>query len=251
MDRSLKAFSIMRFLLLSAALCFVMSACQSPAPSAAQPASPVPAADYAAEYAALAKSESGTVYALDAAASTVRIYVFRGGAAAKVGHNHIFAAPQLEGRAFVSKDGAVGKSRFDVRVRLDQLTLDDPSWRAGTGGGFAGERSQSDIEGTRRNMLGKKGLQADAFPFVTLKSMSVSGDWPVLVADVAVTLHGVTRTQAVLLRVQRGADRLQASGSLVLKQSDFGIEPFSVLGGLLAVQDDVAVSFDLVGNPAP
>lgn len=241
----------MRLLLLLLPLCLSLSACRSPGPVAAQTGFPAAVADYDAEYSALAKSEAGTVYVLDAAASAVRIYVFRGGAAAKAGHNHILAAPKFEGRAFVPRDEAVGKSRFDLRVRLDQLTLDDPAWRAETGGGFAGERSQSDIEGTRRNMLGKKGLQADAFPHVTLKSVSISGDWPVLIAEVAVTLRDVTRTQPVLLRVQREAGRLRASGSLVLKQSDFGIEPFSVLGGLLAVQDGVAISFDLLGAAAP
>ncbi|MGQ0620124.1 MAG: YceI family protein [Panacagrimonas sp.] len=237
----------MRHPILSVFASVMLAACQTPAPQTAPLATTKPHADDIADYAALAQSGEGTVYTLDPAASKVRIYAFRGGAAAKAGHNHIFAAPKFEGQAYAPNDG-VSKARFDLRVRLDELTVDDPAWRAETGGAFAGERSASDIEGTLRNMLGKRGLDATQFPFVTLRSVSISGDWPILIAEVAVTLRDTTRTQLVMLRAQRSAERIEAIGTLVLKQSDFGVAPFSVLGGLLAVEDAVAISFELVGK---
>ena len=40
---------------------------------------------------------------------------------------------------------------------------------------------------------------------------------------------------------------LQVQGSMVLRQTDFGVRPYSVLGGLLAVQDAVVVDFTLHG----
>ena len=119
-----------------------------------------------------------------------------------------------------------------------------------TGGAFAGERSLSDIEGTRRNMLGERGLDAARFPLVSLRSLTVSGDWPMLVAELEVALHGVSRRQTVPITVGRVDDRLTASGALVLRQTDFGAEPYSLLGGLLAVQDAVVIRFELVGQLA-
>jgi hypothetical protein len=43
-------------------------------------------------------------------------------------------------------------------------------------------------------------------------------------------------------------NRIIANGSFVLRQSDFGIQPYSVLGGLLAVQNEVVIEFMLVGS---
>lgn len=234
----------------------LLSACRSPAvqPEQDEPKQALPgraaSMEAAVEYDELAKSGAGTVYALDPVHSRVRIHVFRGGAAAKAGHNHVFAAPTFEGLAYVSTAG-VGKSRFDIRVRLDQLLVDDPAWRKEVGGAFAGERSATDIAGTLRNMLGERGLDARRYPFVHLKSLSIAGDWPYLVAETAITLHDRTVNHTVLLTARTDGNRLTASGSLVLRQSDFGITPFTVLGGLLAVQDAVAVSFDLAGTTVP
>lgn len=230
-----------------------LAACQTtaPAPSnaGAGDSAPTPPAEVGAGYAEAARDHGGTVFTLDAAKSTVRLYVFRGGAAAKAGHNHVFAAPGIEGKVYVPDDPK--QAQFDVRVRLEDLAVDDPAWRAETGESFSGERSRSDIEGTLRNMKSEKGLDAAKFPDVRLVSTAIQGDWPILVADVAVTLHGKTHAQSVMLTVKRAPDRLEATGTLALKQSDFGVEPFSVLGGLLAVQDAVAIRFDLVGMPTP
>ena len=43
-------------------------------------------------------------------------------------------------------------------------------------------------------------------------------------------------------------ERLGASASFVLRQSDFGITPYSALGGLLAVQDAIVIEFKLLGR---
>jgi polyisoprenoid-binding protein YceI len=93
-------------------------------------------------------------------------------------------------------------------------------------------------------------LQADQFPLVRLRSLAIEGDWPLLVAQVEVTLHGVSRTQAVPLQVERSAALLKVSGAFTLRQSDFGVTPFSALGGLMKVQDAVAISFNLIAVPA-
>ena len=39
-----------------------------------------------------------------------------------------------------------------------------------------------------------------------------------------------------------------ATGQLAFNQSDFGITPFSILGGAVAVQDQVALRFDIVAR---
>lgn len=223
----------------------LLAACQSlpsPAPEAAlEGAWPDLDATYRAQTA------SATVYALDPAASQVRIYVYRAGAAARFGHNHVLSLPRFAGYVAVPGDDA-SAARFELRVPLEALVVDDPVARADTGGSFAGERSAGDIAGTRANMLGERGLDAARFPQMRLRAVAVEGDWPRLLARVAVTLHGVTRQEPVALTVTREAGRLRVAGTLILRQRDYGIEPFSALGGLLQVQDAVTVDFALTGT---
>jgi hypothetical protein len=48
--------------------------------------------------------------------------------------------------------------------------------------------------------------------------------------------------------VQVDAAQVTASGTARLKQTDFGIVPFSVGAGLLAVQDELEVRFRIVAR---
>lgn len=226
----------------------LLSACQSmpPAPAGNATLGGTPG-DRAAAYREQA-ARGAQVYAIDPAASKLRVYVFRGGQAAKNGHNHVLSAPRFEGY-LAWPSGDPRQARFELRFPLDALVIDDPALRAETGGSFSGQRSVSDIEGTRRNLLGPKGLDSAQWPFLEVKSLGVEGDWPILVARVEVRLHGVAQEKELMLRVEREPDRLRARGTLVLRQSEFGVVPFSVLGGLLAVQDPVAIEFDLRAVP--
>lgn len=227
-------------------LSLVLAACASPTgtktPEA--PAATTPQEDLQARY--QQRQQAGhSVYRADAGASKLRIYAFRGGKAPQLGHNHVFSTQRFEGYASLDGEQA-DHAGFDLRFALADLQVDDPAWRNETGEAFAGSRSDADKVGTLRNMLGPKNLDAAQFPDVRIHAMEVAGDWPVLVARIAVSLHGQTREQDLMLRVARSDATLTASGSLVLRQSDFGATPFSVFGGLLAVQDPVAIEFTLV-----
>lgn len=57
----------------------------------------------------------------------------------------------------------------------------------------------------------------------------------------------MTRPLRIPARIDSGAERIEVSGSFAINQSDFGIEPFSVLGGALTVQDRVDLSFAIRG----
>ncbi len=224
-------------------LALTLCACQTPAPQPAH--APVAAAsvDLAADYQAQLAG-GGKVYRVDPATSDLRIYVFRGGKAAKLGHNHVLSAPRFEGYVGVPGDAAAD-ARFDLQFRFDELQIDDPALREQTGGNFAGARSESDISGTRKNMLGPRVLGADEHPFLRVSSLAIAGDWPMLVATVAIEMHGVRRERELLLRVERDDQQLRARGELVLRQIEFGVTPMSILGGVIAVQDPVAIRFDL------
>jgi hypothetical protein len=52
----------------------------------------------------------------------------------------------------------------------------------------------------------------------------------------------------VPLASRRDGATLRAHGSLRIRQSDFGIEPFTVLAGALGVEDELELSFDLLAD---
>ncbi|MFI4913951.1 MAG: YceI family protein [Steroidobacterales bacterium] len=235
----------------AAAACVAVAGCNG-LPAARSPAI-VPDDTAAAQrlaqiYRELAARAPEQTFALDPTASHIRIYVFRGGAAATSGHNHVLSVPDFEGYAYVPEHD-VTTGRFDLRLRLDQLSVDDPEARRQAGGAYAAALDDDAIGDTRAHMLGPRNLDAARYPYVTLRVRRVSGELPRLVAAVSVQLHGVQRELLLPLRVAVVARELQVGGTFALRQSDFGITPYSILGGLLAVRDEISIEFDLRGRP--
>jgi len=203
-------------------------------------------ADLKSTYAQLEKS-GGKTYTLDPKTSAVRIYVFRGGLATKLGHNHVLSAPQFDGFVYMPP-GLESDARFDLSFRFDQLEIDNTEYRSGLGKAFSTVLNQAAIDGTRDHMLGEDNMQADRFPTIRIHSLQITGESPRLAAKVQVEMHGQTREMWIPLSSDVRPDHLTVSGSFVLRQTDFGAQPYSVLGGLLAVQDEVVIDFKLAGN---
>jgi hypothetical protein len=213
-------------------LLLLLTACGQPL---APQVPPLPGPAAAADTYRSAAVSGAAVYAVDPGASLLAVTVRRGGLMARLGHDHVVASHALTGHA------APGMGRADVSFRLDQLTVDEaPMLRDA---GIATSPSPEAVEGTRKNMLGPV-LDAERYPVVTLHAE--------LPADgrlrVAVTLHGTTRQLEVPAAVQVDAAQVTASGTARLKQTDFGITPFSVGAGLLAVQDELEVRFRIVAR---
>jgi hypothetical protein len=188
----------------------------------------------------------GRVFTLAPKKSMVRIYAFRAGRAARLGHNHVLSAPQFTGFFYLPTTGAAN-GRFDLVFRLDQLEIDTPAYRSTLGVAFSTVPSPEDIESTRNHLLGADGLQADRFPFVRVQSLQISGEAPKFAAKIQVEMHGQKQEMWIPLDVEGLPDRLSVGGSFVLRQTDFGLLPYSLLGGLLSVRDEVVLDFKLVG----
>jgi hypothetical protein len=217
-------------------LLVLLTACGQPlAPQAPPLPGPMVAAPAAPDAYRSAAVSGAAVYAVDPHASLVAVTVRRGGLMARLGHDHVVASHALTGYA------APAMGRADVSFRLDELTVDEPPLLRDAG--IATSPSPEAVEGTRRNMLGPV-LDAQRYPVVTLHAE--------LPADgrlrVAVTLHGTTRQLDLPAAVRVDEKQVTASGTAHLKQTDFGITPFSVGAGLLAVQDELEVRFDIVAR---
>src|SRR5450830_1976011 len=171
-------------------------------------------------------------------ASLLTITVRRSGPLARLGHDHVIASHTLQGTVAP----ALGRTEF--QVRLDELSVDEEGLRQTAG--MTTTPSADAIAGTRHNMLVRV-LDAERYPWVSIEARG-TGDKEVFEADI--TLHGVKRTVQLPVHIEQAADgrRLQASGSLLLKQSDFGIVPFAILGGAMAVQDQMELAFRITAR---
>jgi hypothetical protein len=243
------SFKKISVVLVSLAAVIALLSCTTTLP-ASQPTPPSVALSSAegglnAVYSELGRA-GGKTFTLNPKTSAVRIYAFRGGRAATVGHNHVLSAPQFTGFFHLPPTGTAN-ARFDLEFRLDQLEIDNPENRAKLGSAFASFLPPGAIEGTRDHMLGQDNLQADRFPFVRIHCLEISGEGPKFAAKVEVELHGQKREMWVPLSVDGLPDRLAVTGSFVLRQTDFGAQPYSILGGLLAVKDEVVIEFELQG----
>ena len=208
------------------------------APVAQQPVAP--ALDVHEGWYRQAAAAGKKVFGIDAAHSLIAITVRRGGALGRLGHDHVVASRRLAG--FVAPDDG----RADFYFRLDQLTVDEPQLRREAG--LTTTPSAAAIEGTRKHMLGSV-LEAQRFPVVLLHARRVDGVDNAL--RLTITLHGVTRSIDVPATVETNKDYIAASGTLQLRQTDFGITPLSVMAGALSVQDQLDLRFRIMARPVP
>src|SRR5580704_4158253 len=117
----------------------------------------------------------GKPYDVAPAESLLTVLVYRAGALAAAGHNHVIASHTLAGTIYVPED--VRAASFEVRVAVDALTVDEPGLRAEQGGGdFPPDVSESAREGTRHNMLGPALLDAADYPEIVLRSLELAPD---------------------------------------------------------------------------
>ncbi len=187
-------------------------------------------------------------YVILADASDVRIFVYRTGRlASRIGHNHVISSPDVHG-TMTLKRGVTG-STVDIGVPVATLVVDDPEKRKQAGSKFETEISEQDIEGTRRNMLSSRVLDAGQFPLVTIQATVTGGQPPDLQADVSMTLHGKVQQFQTPVKFRKEGMLATATGGFTIRQTDFGIEPFSMLGGALAVKDEVEIQYSIVARP--
>jgi hypothetical protein len=224
------------------ALLLSLAACQTlpPAGDTAVILGPVPAE---AEVSAQAAR-----FIVDPEASEIRLLVYRSGPLARFGHNHVITGPV---RGAVLAGAHAADSGFRMEIPLASLAVDPPAARAEEGEDFAAEVSAEARQATRGNMLGQAVLDAASHPLIEVSSIAAAGPrWnPTVYARVA--LGGATRNLRFRAAVAQHGDLLYVVAGFRIRQSDFGLTPFAVLGGGLQVRDAIDIRVRLTARRAP
>jgi hypothetical protein len=228
----LKSFGI-------AALALLLVSCGAPRP---RPVSPrIPPAPSALSQVPPAGT---TMYRIDPGQSELRVLVYRAGAMARFGHNHVIANRMLTGR--IDFAGTAAASTFSITIPVAGFFVDDEELRRQEGPDFPGEIPADAKEGTLHNMLSPVLLDGSQYPAITVRGANISGTNDALTATLTVSVAGHESTFVAPFTLETAAGRLSAAGMLELRQSTLGLAPFSVMMGALQVRDDMRLRFKIV-----
>ena len=171
--------------------------------------------------------QTGT-YKLGPGDGTLSVRTGRTGAAAKAGHDLLIHVTAWEATLTVGDDPAA----TSIELEADATSL---RVREGKGGMQSlGDDDKANIHQTIDDDVLKR--RAIAF-----RSTSVTGGDGGLSVQGELTLAGTTRPLAFDLDLREDG---RLSGVAVVKQSDWGMKPYSALFGALKVADDVRVEID-------
>jgi polyisoprenoid-binding protein YceI len=164
--------------------------------------------------------------AIDTEHSSLKIHVGKAGLFSAAGHDHWVTAP-FAGGSF--NDSDFPEVAFTVNAR--KLTLVEDSKLSA--------EQQAEIQHT----MHAKVLESESYPLISFHSTKIEkagvNHW-LVTGDL--TLHGQRRPILAEVQYAEGA----YTGRSTIKQTDFGINPVSVGGGVVKVKDQLEVQFVVV-----
>ena len=186
------------------------------------------------------RAETG-VWSIAADRSSVRIAVGKSGLFSGAGHTHEVVAPTVSGKILLDPK--------DLRQAQITLTFDASALKV-TGKG----EPAKDVPEVQRVMLSEKVLDVANYPTIVFRSQHVdaqgeTGGLTRLRVTGDITLRGVTRRIEVPVDVRLESARLTATGTLMIKQTAFGITPVTAGLGTVKVRDEVSVTFTFTASP--
>lgn len=165
---------------------------------------------------------------IDVQRSTITIHVGKAGLLSAAGHDHWVNAPISSG---VFNDSA-DAPRVEFKVETAKMKVKpDPKVDAKT-------------EATIQKDMEEMTLEIAKYPEIAFRSSRIDklagGQWKV---EGTLALHGVSKP--VTVAVKRNGDAY--TGRVTLKQTDFGIKPITVGGGLIKIKNEIDIEFQIFG----
>ncbi|HJZ89610.1 MAG TPA: YceI family protein [Gemmataceae bacterium] len=193
------------------------------------------------------QGDGAKAYQLDIAASRVYVKV---GSATRLGHWHGVEGKLKSGAISL---GAGGELVFD----MSSFTADTQEARKKVG--LEGTKiSENEAKQVTEAMLGGDVLDVEKFPTATYKIIVIkpverqeAGDPGIYQVNGRLTLHGAEQPLAFKAKLERTNKEgiVKLSGSFAMKQTAFGIKPYSAAGGLAKVADELEIRSELLLSP--
>ncbi len=185
-------------------------------------------------------SESGVVrYRLVPAQSTFTVQAFAEGLLSAFGHDPVLAIKDFSGEVqFVP--GSFEAASVKMTVKADSIVLSTE----------VKEKDRVEMEQTMREQV----LEIAKYPEIVFVSSNISvtklaeGRYRARVIG-DLTFHGATQKNLwITPEVTVSGESLSAKGVFSLKQTDFGIKPFSAAAGTIKLKNELKFSFDIAAE---
>jgi polyisoprenoid-binding protein YceI len=165
--------------------------------------------------------------AIDPAASTLTVKVWKTGLFSAFAHNHEISAPIASGTV---SDGDRASVKFVVNAR--GMKVLDPEASAST---------RAEIE---HSMLSDQVLDTQQYPEIAFESTAVqpTGNDAYAVSG-NLKLHGQAHPVRVAVK-RAGSNKYE--GAAKLKQTTFDIQPITIGGGSIKVKDEIDITFTII-----
>jgi polyisoprenoid-binding protein YceI len=179
-------------------------------------------------------------YTIVPSESSFWVFVGKAGLFSAFAHDHEIGVKSFSGRVVVPEAGASGGS-LEIEVDAPSLAVLDKK---------PSEEDKKKIFDSMHNEV----LESAKHQKITFKSVSVSdvkqtgNDRYSFVINGDLTLRGVTKRIAVPVAATITPQQLRAIGEYTLKQTDYGIKPYSAAGGTIKVKNEVVVNFNIVAK---
>ncbi len=165
--------------------------------------------------------------AIDKAHSTVTVHVYKSGLFSGLAHNHVIQAP-------------IASGSIDANARAVELSFNVADMKV-----VDPDASDSERQKIEATMKDAEVLDPAKFPVINFVSTGVSSSSP---GHTQVTgtlkLHGTSRQVSLPVALQDG----RYSGSITLKQTDYGITPVKIAGGAVRVKDEIVIEFQVASE---
>jgi len=178
-------------------------------------------------------------YRLVAEQSTFTVQAFAEGLFSAFGHDPVISIRDFTGEAqFVP--GTFEAASLTITINAKSLVVSND----------VKEKDRLEIESTMREEV----LEVEKYPAVVFSSTNISANRLAegryrarIIGDL--TLHGVTQKNLwISAEATVAGDSLRAQGEFSLKQTDFGIKPFSAAGGTIKLKNELKFSFDIAAQ---
>jgi polyisoprenoid-binding protein YceI len=177
-------------------------------------------------------------YVVDGRSSRFTVHAFATGLLSAMGHNPIIGIRDFNGEMRFDPDKLEAGS-FQLSIRASSLGVQND----------ISDKDRREIE----RLMNQEVLETAKFPEILYEASGISvkkmSDMVYLATlSGSLTLHGITRSQAITARVSLLGSMLRASGDFTLDQTDYGIKLVSVAGGALKLKDELKFSFEIVAR---
>jgi polyisoprenoid-binding protein YceI len=169
--------------------------------------------------------------------SKFTVQAFAEGLFSAFGHDPVLAIKDFTGEAqFVP--GSFESASLKITIKADSIVLSNS------------EKDRLEIEQTMREQV----LEIAKYPEIVFVSSNISvtrlseGRYRGrIIGDL--TFHGVTQKNLwITAQGTVSGESLKAQGDFTLKQTDFGIKPFSAAGGTIKLKNELKFSFDIAAR---